>query len=272
MNHHMGHWVLPVTEEEEGYIYFRLREPTELYLYINNININIYDECLNPFCKVRHKPSLNNVKFPKKYIEESSPHPLRHTIGLYDTLKVRSGSKYPSIKTAVYPRELYCSHKPIPRWCRDSFQSIRPFALFSHDKELSVLYNPYINVLYRLQKNISFTWDHPQLYYNNKWHTVNNWKVNRRNGVITHKIEHQSIVRHQYINGVDLTIVRCEFNILVPYFALKLVVLLKRARKRIVKWMCLRNIYKKNNCKLLNRSFSGSSNYPIRCLIFKEFM
>ena len=271
MNHNYGPWVLPVTEDE-GYIYFRLREPTELYLYINNININIYDECLNPFCKVRHKPSRNNVKFPKKYIEESSPHPLRHTIGLYDMLKVRKGSKYPSIKMAVYPRELYRSHKPIPRWSRESSMGITTFCPFAHDKELSVFYNPCINVLYRLQKNISMMWDHPQLYYNNKWHTVNNWKVNRRIGVITHKIEHQSIMRHQYINGVDLTIVRCEFNILVPYFALKLLVLLKRARKNIVKWLCLRNIYKKNNCKLLNCSFSGSSNYPIRRLIFKEYL
>lgn len=271
MNHHCGPWVLPVTEEE-GYIYFRLREPTDLYLFINNINTNIYDECLNPFCTVRHKPSLNNVNTPMKYTEPNSSYPLRHTIGLYDMLKVRRGSKYPSIKMAVYPRELYHSHKPVPRWCHESFMGITPYCPFAHDKELSVFYNPYINVLYRLQKNISMMWDHPQLYYNNKWHTVNNWKVNRRIGVITHKVEHQSIMRHQYINGVDLTIVRSEFNILVPYFALKLLVLLKRARKRIVKWMCLRNIYKKNNCKLLNRSFSGSSNYPIRCLIFKKFL
>ena len=60
MNHNWGTWVLPITEEE-GYIYFRLRKPNDLYLFINNININIYDECLNPFCNVRHKPSLNNV-------------------------------------------------------------------------------------------------------------------------------------------------------------------------------------------------------------------
>ena len=272
MNHNWGTWVLPVTEEE-GYIYFRLRKPNDLYLFINNININIYDECLNPFCNVRHKPSLNNVNIAKKYIEPCRSHPLRHTIGLYDMLKVRRGSKYPSIKMAVYPIDCISgSHKPIPRWSHSSSMGVTPFCPFVHDKELSVFYNPYINVLYRLQKNISMMWDHPQLYYNNKWYNVNNWKVNRRNGVITHKVEHQSIMRHQYINGIDLTVVRCEFNILVPYFALKLLVLLKRARKKIVKWLCLRNIYKKNNCKLLNNSFSGSSKYPIRRLIFKEYL
>ena len=109
-------------------------------------------------------------------------------------------------------------------------------------------------------------------FYNKTWYVVNDWKINRRIGVITHKAQYESVIRHQYINGIDLSIVRCEFNIVVIYTVIKFLVLLKRARKRIVKWMCLRNIYKKNNCALFNNRLRGFTNLRIRKLILHDYL
>ena len=272
MNHSLSSWALPIIENDNGYIYFRLREPNDLYIYVNNININIYDECLNPACNVRHKISLVEINNPNKVFNIKKPlinGPLRHKIWPLSewSPEVRP---YPHIKKAIYNVKLCPRIKCIPKWSIHTSNGETPFASFSNNKRLSIFNNPYLNVLYRVKKNISLMWDHPEIFYDNNWYVVNDWKVNRHNGVITHKIE--TIIRHQYINGIDLSIVRCDFNILVPYFALKLLVLLKRARTKIVRWMCLRNIYKKNNCKLLNHYLSGYSNYTIRRVIFKEFL
>ena len=84
-------------------------------------------------------------------------------------------------------------------------------------------------------------WDTPEIWIDQlkSWEKVINWKINRENGTIYHKAC-SSVMKHQYLNNVDLSIIRVEFNCLVVYVTLKMIVLLRRARARLVKWKCLR--------------------------------
>lgn len=258
----MYQWVLPFdeTSNEDDYIYFHLvmggggGEKLD-----RRVESSKYPPCLHPSCFIRSKTKRNGLYGPSSHI-------ISHDIG---TFAMR---RYYGENTIFQPR------------CEITEKSIvkknynkRKFILNTRLQSKSVFHNPYIYLLYRVNKCIfNSVWDTPEIWIDQlkSWEKVINWKINRENGTISHKAC-SSVIKHQYLNNVDLSIIRVEFNCLVVYVTLKMIVLLRRARARLVKWKCLRMIYKRrgnNNSKLFNRYLGGGSNIPIRYLIFKVYL
>ena len=100
-----------------------------------------------------------------------------------------------------------------------------------------------------------------------------NWQINK-NGIIRWKQSKREFACHQSLNNVDFRLVRVEFNILVVYFALKLKVLAKRARKSVTARkglaLCLRACHY-NHRESPFGLFAGTINYPIKTRIFAEY-
>jgi len=238
-------WILPKTSTAT---YFRLKKP-HTNPELTYENINKYPPCAHPSCIIRHR--TKSVGPPRDFIKNENG-PNKHM----GHLSLRKDQ----------------THQPPCCSMEEGRHAIRG-RWFYYER----LIRPSLNVLYKIEANNNSDWcdvkSHP--LYNNKWTTAY-WKINRITGMIKwkRKTPEDNFFCHQYVQGIEHNIIRRQFSVYVVYAILKLLVLLKRARKRIQirksYAICLRATHL-NHKQSPFGILAGTIHYPIKKLIFLEY-
>ena len=242
----MEQWILPKSSTPT---YFRLKKPhTNPELTFENMSK--YPPCAHPSCIIRHRKKLEP---PRDFIK-NEPGPNKH-MGHLSLRKDQTHRRLPPYNSMEEGR-----HTIRGQWFYDE-RVIRPS----------------LNVLYKIEANNNSDWcdvkSHP--LYNNKWTTAS-WKINRITGMIKWKRNtvEDNLFCHQYVQGVEHNVIRRPFSVYVVYAIVKLVILLKRARKRIQirksYAICLRATHVNHKSSPFGL-LAGTIHYPIKKLIFLEY-